>query len=131
MNNCIAEWFNADPELHYSDGDLVGICSDGLVRPIAYGPIIYIGVVTSDNNTETFDKVSVTLVGKKTCYIKTVSTDLHKLIGRKVIASTDGDNAFVLYDDIFDRDKGFNGIIIGSVYPTQRAGFVKAVILLK
>ena len=131
MDNCIAELFDADPELCYSNGDLVGICSDGLVRPMAYNPVSYVGVVNSDGNVENSNKVLVTLIGKRSCYIKTVSTDLHKLIGRKVIASTDGDNAFVLYDNIFDRDKGFNGIIIGSVYPTQRAGFVKAIILLK
>lgn len=134
--NDIAEEFESDPDLQYSDGDLVGICSDGLIRPMAYDPVSYIGVVTTNpavicGSIKSNNKVLVALTGKKTCYIKTSSADLHKLIGRKVIASTEGDNAFTLYDNVFDRDKGFNGIIIGSVYPTQRAGFVKAVVLLK
>ena len=134
--NDLAEEFESDPDLTYTDGDLVGICNDGVVRPLAYGNVVnYIGVVTTkpavtcgsvkDNN-----KVLVALIGKKDCYVKTNNRDITGLIGKKVLAAK-GDNAFVLWDDTFDIDKKYDGIIIGNVYETSRSGVIKATVLLK
>lgn len=134
MNNCVTEIFDADPELCYSDGDLVGICDDGLVRPISYGNVVnYIGVVTIDPKV-TYDKskVLVMLLGKKECCVKTKIGDLYKLIGKKVLVNkSTGDNCFEVFDEVFDLNKACNGIIIGNIYETSRIGFVKATVLLK
>lgn len=134
--NDIAEEFSADPDLTYNDGDLVGICNDGIVRPLSFsGVISYIGVVTknpavtcgtiNDNHV-----VKVALMGKKVCEIKVRTRNIMGLIGRKVIASKD-EGTFVLWDDTFDNDKVYNGIIIGGIYETPTPGVIKATILLK
>ena len=129
MNTDVIEVFGADKNLTYSDGDLVGICNDGLVRPLEYGCVVnYIGVVTSFDASSS--EVSVLLVGKKECCVKVNSRDLTTLIGKKVLAIK-GENAFVVWDNIFDVDKKYDGIILGGIYETARSGVVKATVLLK
>lgn len=134
--NDIAEEFSSDPGLNYIDGDLVGICDDGIVRPLAYGTSVnYIGVVTKKpavvcGSIEDKNKVLVALIGKKDCYVKTNTTNILGLIGKKVIASKD-ENLFVIWDEVFDNGKPYNGIIIGNIYETARTGVIKATVLLK
>ena len=134
--NDLAEEFEADPNLTYNDGDLVGICEDGVVRPLAYGKVVnYIGVVTTKpavtcGAIKFGSKVLVALIGKKDCYVKTNNRDIVGLIGKKVLA-VNGDNAFSLWDSTFDIGKKYDGIIIGNIYETSRPGVIKATILLK
>ena len=128
MSNNITDLFDSDPGLQYSEGDLVGICNDGVVRPMPYSSVVsYIGVVDS---IEPDNKVSVILVGKKDCYVKTNTRDVMNLIGKKVIASK-SENYFTIWDSTFDIDKKYDGIIIGNIYETARLGVVKATVLLK
>ena len=134
--NDLAEEFESDPNLTYNDGDLVGICNDGVVRRLSYGSVVnYIGVVTTKpavtcGGVKANNKVLVALMGKKDCYVKTNNRDIAGLIGKKVLA-VKGDNAFVLWDDTFDIGKKCDGIIIGNVYETPRFGVIKATVLLK
>jgi hypothetical protein len=48
-NSDIVEVFDIDTNCKYNDGDLVGICPDGLIRPLntdsEIKPVEYIGVV--------------------------------------------------------------------------------------
>ena len=69
-------------------------------------------------------------MGKKVCEIKVRTRNIMGLIGRKVIASKD-EGTFILWDDTFDNDKVYNGIIIGGIYETPTPGVIKATILLK
>ena len=109
----IAELFDIDTSCSYKDGDLVGICSDGLVRPLNINikPIEYIGIVslkpqiilgnvdlTKDN------KIPIAIAGKKTCWVKGKVTP-----GRKVTVDY-GNYMFKLHDKVFDHE--YNGIII-------------------
>ena len=114
-NNDIAELFDADNECVYNDGDPVGICIDGLVRPFDNNtelkPVEYVGVVSLNPSfilggiTGQTSKVPVAISGIVRIWINGTGN----LIGRKILFDTDK-QIFRIFDRLFDSE--YNGIII-------------------
>ena len=114
-NNDIAELFDADSDCIYNDGDLVGICIDGLVRPLItetdIKPVEYVGVVSLNpaailggviGNSA---KIPIAICGRKYCWVRGTGN----LIGRKVVVDYER-GIFKVWDKLFDSD--YNGIIL-------------------
>lgn len=114
-NNDIAELFDADNECVYNDGDPVGICIDGLVRPFDNNtelkPVEYAGVVSLNPSfilggiTGQTSKVPVAISGIVRIWINGAGN----LIGRKILFDKDK-QMFRIFDKLFDSE--YNGIII-------------------
>ena len=116
-NNDIAELFDADPDCIYNDGDLVGICIDGLVRPLINNtelkPVEYVGVVSLNPAAilggiiGKTSKIPVAICGRKYCWVKGSGN----LVGRRVVVDyTTGE--FKLWDKLFDSE--YNGIVLSE-----------------
>lgn len=114
-NNAIAELFDADSDCSYNDGDPVGICIDGLVRPFDNNtelkPVEYVGVVSLTPSfilggiTGQTSKVPVAISGKICIWVNGNGN----LIGKKVLFDKDK-LIFRPFDRLFDSE--YNGIII-------------------
>lgn len=115
--NDIAELFDADPDCIYNDGDLVGICIDGLVRPLINNtelkPVEYVGVVSLNPAAilggiiGKTSKIPVAICGRKYCWVKGSGN----LVGRRVVVDY-ATGEFKLWDKLFNSE--YNGIVLSE-----------------
>ena len=115
-NNDVAVLFDIDLNCSYNDGDIVGICEDGKIRPFNFEseikPVEYIGVLSLNPQillgcwgTSEENKLPVIIAGRKSCWVNGT-----KLSPGKKIVMDRNIGSFREYDSLFDRE--YNGIII-------------------